>query len=301
MSGYGSSGNFSVDGIPAASWAMTNVYYVPVGPGFLETLRVPLLLGRSITVRDTPGSPSVAVVNQTFVDLYLPNQNPIGRHLIKGSSFKAPGSEIVGVVADSRWRDIREKAPPMVFFSLWQQPIPDFEMVLRVTTPQGIQGEVRKALREIDSRLPILDSKTLDSQVESSLNQQKLLTSLSSVFGLLALTLAIVGIYGTLAYSVAGRTSELGIRMALGAQRPGIIWLILRDSLVLIAVGLLIGLPMAIGGTRWLKSFLFGISEVDPLAIGLSLLLILIAALLAGYLPARRAASIDPLRALRHE
>ncbi len=300
-SGNVSSGNFSLEGYPSSSSLNMDVYDVPVGPGFLETLNVPLILGRTISLRDTPASPAVAVVNQSFVNLYLPNQNAIGRHMALGSPFKAPGAEIVGVVADSRFYDLREKAPPMVFFSLWQKPTPAFEAIFRVTTLAGIPAELRKALGQIDSRLPVLDLETLDSQVESNLDQQKLLTSLCSVFGLLALTLATIGIYGTLAYSVAGRTGELGIRMALGAQRRNVVFLILRDSFWMIGIGLVVGLPIAIGGTHWLKSFLFGITELDPLAIGCSLLLILASALLASYLPARRAAGIDPLRALRHE
>jgi ABC-type antimicrobial peptide transport system permease subunit len=141
---------------------------------------------------------------------------------------------------------------------------------------------------------------TLNNQIEHSLEQQKMITTLCGIFGLLALVLASVGIYGTLAYSVAGRTNEIGIRMAIGAQPHKLIWMVLRDSLILIAAGIVVGLPFALGGARWLTSFLFGVQQVDPLAIATAVLLILIMALLAGYLPAS-AAKIDPMRALRHE
>jgi ABC-type antimicrobial peptide transport system permease subunit len=222
--------------------------------------------------------------------------------MVLGSPFKAPGAEIVGVVADSKFYDVRENAPPMVFFSLWQQPTAGVEAVLRTTAaPLGLTAEVRQALKQISSKLPILRIGTLNSQIETALDQQKMITKLCSIFGLLALLLASVGIYGMLAYSVAGRTNEIGVRMAIGAQRRNVIWLILRDSLILTAVGVVFGLPLALSGTRWLKSFLYGVEGTDPLAIASAVLLILALALLAGYLPARRAAGIDPMRALRHE
>jgi len=302
VSGYSSSGNFSLEGYTPSSGKKLRVYDVPVAPRFFETLNIPLVLGRTFSARDTPAASAVAIVNQSFVNLYLPNQNPIGRHMALGSPFKAPGAEIVGVVADSKFYDVREKAQPMVFFSLWQQPTAEAEVVVRTTAaPLSLAAEVRQAFKQISSKLPILGMNTLDSQIEKSLDQQKMVTKLCSIFGLLALLLVSVGIYGTLAYSVAGRTNEIGVRMAIGAQRHNVIWLILRDSLMLTAAGVVLGLPLALGGTRWLKSFLYGVQGTDPLAIAFALLLIIALALLAGYLPARRAARIDPMRALRHE
>ncbi len=301
-SGYSSSGNFSMQGYTATPAAKTSVYDVPVGPHFFETLGIPLLLGRTIDPRDTPASPAVAVVNQSFVNLYLPHQNPLGQHIMLGYPFSAPGAEIVGVVADSKYYDLREQAEPMVFFSLWQKPVAGIEIVLRTAAaPSGVVAEARQALKQASSKLPILRITTLNAQIEGSLDQQKMITALCGIFGLLALVLALIGIYGTLAYSVAGRIAEIGIRMAIGAQRRNVVWMVLRDSFILIALGILAGLPLAIGATRWLKSFLFGVREIDPLAIAAAVLLILALALLAGYLPARRAARIDPMRALRHE
>jgi len=301
-SGHSSSGNFSIEGYNAPADLKMDVYRVPVAPGFFETTRIPLLLGRTISIRDTPAAPWVAVVNQCFVDTYLPHQNPIGRHITLGSPFEAPGIAIVGVVADSRFYDPRQKAPPMVFFSVWQQPSPEFDAVFRTAAaPLNLIPEVRQAFKEFNGRLPILEANTLDSQVEKSLRQQKMITTLCGAFGLLALVLTLVGIYGTTAYSVAGRTNEIGIRMAIGAQRGSVIWLVLRDALLLIAGGLVFGIPLAFAATHWLKSFLFGVQTVDPLAIGSALLLIVGLAMLAGFLPAQRAARIDPMRALRHE
>lgn len=301
-SGSSSSGNFSIEGRIESPGKMLNVYYLPVAPGFLETLGIPFLAGRTISGRDLPGSTTAAIVNQTFVHEYLPNRNPLGEHISLGAPFKAPGAEIVGVVADSKYYDFRERPEPMAFFSLWQTPVAEIEIVLRTAAaPSAVVAEAREALKQVSSKLPILNTTTLNAQIEKSLDQQKMITTLCSIFGLLALILASIGIYGTLAYSVAGRTVEIGIRMAVGARRRNVIWLVLRDSFVLITLGLTIGLPLALGATRWLKSFLFGVAEIDPVATVAAVLLIVALALLAGYFPARRAARIDPMRALRHE
>jgi predicted permease len=278
------------------------VWDLPIGAHFFETLKIPLILGRGVEARDTATSKPVAVVNQTFVSDYFPGTNPIGRYMEHGAPFKAPGSEIVGVVGDSKFFDLREKPKPMVFYPISQKSAQSFELVLRTAgEPKNIAGEVRSALRQINSRLPILEQHTLNDQIENLLEQQKLIASLCSMFGLLALLLASIGIYGTLAYSILGRTAEIGTRMAIGAQRSQVILLVLRDLTFVLFMGLLIGLPFTFGATRWLESFLFGVKPLDPLALSVSVLLTAGIALLAGYLPARRAANIDPMRALRHE
>ena len=301
VSGYSSSGNFSLQGHTPARGERLDVHYLPVAPAFFETLGIPLMLGRTIGSQDTPAGPPAAVVNQTFVDQFLAGQNPLGQHIMLGAPFQAPGSEIVGVVADSKYFDLRERPQPMAFFSLWQTPVPDIQIVLRTAGTAAVGPDARKAIRQISPKLPIFGVRTLDAQIEESLRQQKLLTTLCSVFGLLAVMLAAVGIYGTLAYAVAGRTIEIGIRMALGAQRRHVVWMVLRDSFAVIALGVAVGLPLAFGTTRWLESFLFGVTGIDPLAIAAALLLIVAMALPAGYLPARRAARVDPMRAVRHE
>ena len=301
-SGYSFSSNFSMQNRAESPGKKYHVFHLPVGPRFFETLGIPLLLGRTITSRDTAASPAVAIVNQSFVNQYLPKQNPLGQHISLGAPFKAPGAEIVGVVADSKYYDLREETPPMVFFSLWQRPTTGIEVVLRTAAaPPGIAPEARQALRQVSSKLPILGITTLNAQIEKSLGQQKMITTLCTIFGLLALSLAAIGIYGTLAYSMSGRTVEIGIRMAIGAQRRNVVWLVVRDSLALIGLGIMVGLLLAFSATRWLKSFLFGVREIDPMAIAAAVLLVFALAILAGYLPARRAAGIDPMRALRHE
>ena len=301
-SGYSSSGDFSIAGYTPPPGLKMNVYDVPVGPGFFETLGIPILLGRGISVRDTPTAPAVAVVNQTFVNIYLAHRNPVGERIGHGSPFAGPGAEIVGVAGDSRFYDVREKAPPMVFYSFWQKPTAEAAAVLRTNgNPFGVADEVRKAFRGVNNRLPLLAVTTQDAEVENTLRQQKMISSLCGVFGLIALALTAVGIYGIGAYAVSGRTHEIGVRMAIGAQPQQVLWLILRDSLVLAGGGLVVGMPLAIAGSRWLKSFLFGVEGFDPLTIGLVLGLMVALASMAGYFPARRAAGIDPMRVLRHE
>ncbi len=302
VSGYNSSGNFSIQGYRPPAGKDLRVWDLPVGPEFFNALRIPLLLGRTIDVRDTAVSAPVAVVNQTFVDEYLPGTNPLGQHMEHGDPFKAPGSEIVGVVADSKFYDLREKAKPMVFYPISQKPAQSFELILRTAAdPNSVAAEVRSALKQINSRLPILEQHRLNDQIEGSLEQQRMIATLCSIFGLLALLLASIGIYGTLAYSVAGRTAEIGIRMAVGARRAHVISLVLGDLMAVLLIGLILGLPFAWGATRWLESFLFGVKPLDPLSLASSVLLIGAITLLAGYLPAQRAAKIDPMRALRHE
>ena len=302
VSGNSSSGNFSIQGYHPPEGRQMDVWDLPVGPRFFETLRIPLLLGRTIETRDTPSSTPVAVVNQSFVNEYFPGTNPIGQHIEHGAPFKAPGSEIVGVVSDSKFFDLRDKPKPMAFYPISQKPVDSFELVVRsAADPNGIATAIRSALKQFNDRLPILSQQTLDDQIEKSLDQQKMIASLCSIFGLLALLLASIGIYGTLAYSVAGRSAEIGTRMAIGAQKSDVISLVLRDLLFTVLAGLILGLPFTLAATRSLESFLFGIKPLDPLALSGAVLLIAAISLFAGYLPAHRAARIDPMRALRHE
>ena len=302
VSGYSSSGNFSIQGYHRPAGKDLRVWDLPVGAQFFETLKIRLLAGRAIDVRDTAASTQVAMVNQMFVDEYLPGTNPVGQHVAHGEPFKSPGSEIVGVVADSKFFDLREKARPMIFYPISQRPEASFELILRTAAdPNSVAAEVRSALKQINSRVPILEQHRLNDQIEGSLEQEKMVTTLCSIFGLLALLLASIGIYGTLAYSVAGRSAEIGIRMAIGAKRADVITLVLKDLAAVLVAGLMLGLPFAIGATRWLESFLFGVKPLDPPALVGSILLIGGIALFAGYLPAHRAARIDPMLALRNE
>ena len=307
IGGWNSSNNISIQGYTPHSGQNMDADDDDVGPRFFETLGIPLLLGRTIDERDTPASPLVVVVNQAFVRKYFHHQNPIGQHMIKGSPFEPPGYEIIGVVGDSKYSDLREEPKPMTFFSVWQtQRNSSFvyagELIVRTSHPVStVAADLRRTVKSISNRLPILKETTLSKQIDDTLQQQKLITSLCSAFGILALILASVGIYGTVAYSVARRTTEIGIRMAIGAERKHVLWMMLRESVALMIVGIVIGLPLAMAAARWIKSFLFSVPFSDPLAIAGAVFLIVLLAFVAAYLPARRATKIDPIRALRYE
>ena len=308
INGSVSYGNFSLLGYPPPGGKDLDMYDLPVGPGFFQALGIPVLLGRTFGPEDTPASPRVAVVNQTFAREYLPNQNPLGRHISFGAPFRAPGYEIIGVVADSRYYRVREKPQAMAFFSIWQagsdKHVDPYAHQLIVRTSHDAEGataEVRQALAAIDSRLSILDIWTLHQQIDDSLRSERMVTQSCSFFGLVALLLACIGLYGTMSYSVARRTNEIGIRMALGAQRSRVVGMFLRDSAAMVILGLTCGLPLAIGATRWIKSLLYGLPHFDWLAIGGTLAVLTAVSALAALVPARRATKVDPMTALRYE
>jgi predicted permease len=302
VSGYSAAANFSIEDDHISENKQKDVWYLSISPRFFETLQIPRILGRSFMQRDNRSSTPVVIVNQKFVDEYFPNVNPLGQHVSLGSPFKAPGSEIVGVVGDSKFFDLRESPKPMAFFPIYQEEATSFELVVRTAgEPTNLSGEMRSLLKQVDKRLPILDEHTLAEQIESSLTQEKLITTLCGIFGMVALILAAIGIYGTLSYAVAGRTAEIGTRMAIGAQKSDVIGMVLRDLTFVLTAGLGFGLLGAIVASRGLESFLFGVRPFDAPAILFAVLLLLTVALFAGYLPARKAANIDPMRALRQE
>jgi predicted permease len=304
-SGSVSSNRFSLEGYTPPRGKKMELFTVEVAPGFTETLRIPLLLGRSIERSDLRSSKPVTVVNETFVRTFLPHVNAIGRRLALGSQFKSPGVEIVGVTADAKYYDVRDQAKPMAYFSAWQgqgfTPYIGEIVISTIGEPFTVLAAVRKTLQSVDNRLPILDVRTLDEQVDSSFGQHRVVSELAGLFSGLALLLAAVGIYGSNAYMVARRTSEMGIRMALGAQRGDVLWMIFREALLVVAAGIVVGLPTALLASRVIRSFLFGITAWDASALVGATVLIAVAGLFAGYLPAQRATKIDPMRVLRYE
>ena len=284
-----------------------------VGPHYFETIGTRMLRGRAITEQDTPTSRQVAVINQAFVRKFFPKEDPIGKHFGFGDSRNAGDLEIVGITEDAKYADAREPAYPMCFlpflqlakdpklaFMMGSHYIGDIE--LRVSgKPQNLEANVRRTLAEIDSNLNVLDVLTLKEQVAQNFNQDRLIARLTELFGFLALILACVGLYGVTAYSVARRTSEIGIRMALGANRGNVLGLVLRGALLQLGLGLAVGIPAALAGGRLLSSQLYAVKSYDPLILALAAVVLGACALFAGFVPARRAASIDPMRALRTE
>ena len=273
-------------------------------PRFFETLKIPILLGRDFTIKDGRGAPKVGIVNEKFAKRYFAGVNPIGRHVGFGGD---PGTkadiEIIGVVGDTKYENMREPVP-YEFYVPWVQQDFVLGMTVYVRTeaaPVSFFSTLRRAVREVDASVPTYEMRTLDQQVEISLVTERLLATLSSVFGILATLLAAIGLYGVMAFMVARRTREIGIRMALGATGGSVVWLVMREVLLLAAAGLAIGGASALGLTRLVEAQLFGVKPTDFSTLILAALGIAGVALLAGYLPARRATAIDPMRALRFE
>ncbi len=273
-------------------------------PGFFATLKIPVLLGRDFNERDDAGAPKVGIVNQKFAKRYFGDANPLGRHVGMGID---PGTKtditIVGVVGDTKYENMREEIPYELYIPADQSKFAGGGTVY-VRAPGDATrafNALRTALRALDAGVPVYDMRTLEGQVELSLLTERLLAVLSTVFGCLATLLAALGLYGVMAYMVTRRTREIGIRMALGAGRESVVWMVLRETLTLGAVGVAIGLAGAYGVTRLVQTQLFGVQPTDWLTLSAASLGIAAITALAGYVPARRATAIDPMLALRCE
>jgi predicted permease len=280
-----------------------------VGPHYFETIGTRLIRGRVFEESDTPAAPHVAVINQAFARRFFPKEDPIGQHFGMGTASHSGDYEIVGIVEDAKYQDTRGPAYPTFFLPLLQAPygisdgsiyIHDIEL-RTAGNPENLEASVRKTLAGIDPNLTILGMMSFSEQVSSNFNQERLIARLTELFGLLALTLACVGLYGVTAFSVARRTNEIGIRMALGADRVSVLGMVLRGASFQVALGLAIGIPAALAGSRLLSSMLYGVKSYDPLILLLAAAILSACALIAGYIPARRAGKVDPMVALRYE
>jgi predicted permease len=277
-----------------------------VGPSFFETMGIRLLLGRSIEWRDTASSPKVAVVNEAFARRLLGGENPMGQRfefkdLFTGAS---PSYEIVGLVQDAKYASLRKAPLPTIYLPYSQTPVPPWATHFEVRTagdPIALVPTVRRVVHDLDPNLPLSDVKTQTEQIGETLVQERLFARVSSCFGGLAVLLACVGLYGLMAYAVRRRTAEIGIRMALGAERRDILRMVIGEALALLVVGLAIGVPLALAASRFVSSRLYGIRPYDPVTLAAASLVLAIVTTLAGILPARHAARVDPLVALRYE
>ena len=279
-----------------------NALFVGAGPGFFATMDVRLLAGREFTERDAAEGPGVAIVNEVYARRHFPNQSPIGQRMSAIVRGQRRDLEIIGLAAATSTAGLRRPSPATVYVS-YAQLSGDFPTTLAVRI-SGAEAQMTAAIEQIvRSRVPgvVIEVRPLSAQVRATMMQERMMATLAGGFGLLALTLACVGLYGLLAYGVVQRTKEIGIRMALGARAVGVVRLVLTDGTRLVLIGVAVGLPVAWAASRGIESMLFGLRPGDPLTLAGATLVLMAAAQFASYLPARRASRVNPLVALRHD
>ncbi|HJQ68250.1 MAG TPA: ABC transporter permease [Blastocatellia bacterium] len=276
-----------------------------VGPDYFKTLEIPLLAGRDFDARDNLDTPLVAIVNETFARKFLNGANPVGRRFWVPATPGDPETvyEIVGLVRDTKYEDLREESVPIAYYAAAQNSGagPGGRVLIRSRLPQPeMVAAVKRVLDEVNPAITV-SFQGFKSMIESTVLRERLMATLSGFFGLLALLLACIGLYGILSYGVASRRNEIGIRMALGASTRDVLWLILREALLLVIVGVAVGLPLIFALTRVASALLFGLTPTDPVSLLSAAMLMLVVAMMASYLPSRRATRVDPMAALRCE
>jgi predicted permease len=296
------------------------VFFNAVGPRYFETLGTPLLLGRDFTEQDNPASAielpdhvtpgmqlpdppgrHVAIVNETFARHFFGDRSAIGMHVAMGGPFRSSYA-IVGVVKDARYLSLRNAADPMMFIPVWRRFAAQRELVIRTSgSATQLSALLRREIHDLDPVIPLLNIHTLKQDVDQSILVERLIATLSGFFGVLALLLSAVGLYGVVAYTVARRTREIGIRIAVGAARGSVLWLVFQDVILMVFIGAVIGMMTAFIATRAIAGFLYEVTATDPLSLIAAAIVLLAAALLASFIPARRAAGIDAMAALRYE
>ena len=306
LGGSNSTSTISIEGYVPKPNQNPSTQTIFVGPDYPQALGMKLLAGRAINLQDTPGGQKVAMVNEAFARRYFGNQNPVGHRFDFGDDKGPFDIEIVGLLKDAQFdsaddKEVQETALLSILQNQTQAAL-EAELELRtMQDPGALSSELRTVVGQEDPRLPVSGVKTLHAQVEDSFKQPRLAARLVSFFGLLALLLACVGLYGVVAQGVARRTNEIGVRMALGAQRGDVLWMVLRDTFVLLVIGLLIGVPAAIGAARYISSQLFNVGPMDIASFCLGIVTLGVVMLFAGFLQAQRASKVDPIVALHYE
>jgi predicted permease len=281
--------------------ARANAQVNSVSLNYFGTTGIQLLQGREFATTDDTSAPKVAIVNQTFARRYLGSQDPIGMEFSYADD-DANRYQILGIVADARVNDIREAAPPIIYFPIAQNAGNIDGLEVRTTAdPHWVAAQARHAIADVDPRIPVVNIATLNDAVRDNLAQPRLIARLTTIFGVLALTLACLGLYGVMSYTMQRRTSEVGVRLALGSTRRAVLWLVVRETLSLVGLGALMGLALAVAGMQMATSFLFGLSPDDPLIIAIATGSLMVASAVAGFVPAWQAAHIEPVQALRSE
>jgi predicted permease len=306
--------SMTVEGYAAKPGHGPEPFMNSVSPNYFATMGVPIVAGRDFTIKDTlriqhgakadDTVPAKVIINESFAKKFFSGRNPIGLHVGYGSD---PGTktdmEVIGVVKDIKYENLRDEVPVQAFVPyLADEHTGSMTVYLRTTLdPKQMMAEVRQRVRQLDSNVPVYQMRTTEEQIDSSLTTERLVASLSAVFGCLATVLAVIGLYGVMAYTVARRTREIGIRMALGALQGNVIWLVMREVLMLVGAGVALGVPLAIGLSSLVRNQLFGLAPHDPLTLVSATLALAAVASLAGFIPALRASRIAPTQALRYE
>jgi predicted permease len=300
-------GGLSVPGVePAKGQRLFDADWNVVTPGYFATMKMALAAGRDFTGADREGAPSVVIVNETAARRWWPNQDAVGKTLLQrefrpGAPDAARTLTVIAVARDTKYRDLGEPPRAFVYVPVEQQYVPRTTIIARSTQGQRLAADIRKLVASLNPNLPIVQSQTLEDYTALTLIPQRIAASVSGSLGIVGLLLAAIGIYGVTAYMVSSRTREIGVRVALGAQRGDVVRMVLRQGMRLALAGVAIGLTLAAGASRLIGSLLFGIGPTDPLAFGGSAVLFFLIGLIACYLPARRATAIDAMEALRYE
>jgi predicted permease len=275
-----------------------------ISPDYFRTLNIPILLGRDFRMTDSRGAPKVCIVNEKFAKKFFKDGLAVGKHLGMGGD---PGTkldiEIIGVVGDTKYESLRDEVPWEVYRPYHQMEfvIGMYSYVRSIRQPEQAFSSIRRVVTSLDPNLPVFQMKTIENQMKESLITERLVATLSTGFGVLATLLAAIGLYGVMAYLVAQRTREIGVRMALGAASRDVVWLVTKDVLALVGFGIAVALPASWALTRLVKSELYGVQPNDTATIIAATLGIACVAVVAGYVPARRATRVDPMLALRWE
>jgi predicted permease len=302
LTGNGWGMSIRVDGYQQKEGEDMNPNFDGVGPQYFSTMGTPLVRGREFTDRDVQGSPRVAIINETMAKYFFGDTDPIGRRFGFGGD-PPTAIEIVGVAKDVRSLALRDRPPRYAYIPYTQDTsLTQLTFYVRTAGSEAHAFDaVRQTVRRLDANLPVFDVKSMETQVAESLFVERMVAALSVAFGGIATLLAAIGLYGVMSYAVARRTREIGIRMALGAEPRGVLWLVLKEVALLSVVGVTAGLLTAFFAARRVESQLFGLAPNDPVTLGSAVALLLTVALIAGFVPARRATRIDPLLALRTE
>jgi len=296
--GSGTNLSFRVNRDGASPILAREVWVNNVGPRYFATLGVPVISGREFNDRDTASSAPVVILNQTFAERYFGKGSPIGKII----HLQDTPMEVVGLVRDSKYSEIRETVEPTVYRAIYQQFNVPVQLLIRTErSPETIAAAVRAEAQSVIGPTVSVRERTLKGSIEATIVQERLMTRLATLFGGLALVLAVIGLYGVISNSVSRRSKELGIRIALGFDRRGAVKLVLREVFRLVGAGIVVGLPLAILLTRYLEKLLYGLTPDDPLNILTAVGALLLSALAAAFIPARRASRVDPVLALRNE